>query len=78
MACRPWKSARGGVPDLRLVPPPSAAALEQIVIGGALKSRGMPQFPDQTRSNIEAIYAYLIGEGWIAYEAQEAIRGSSK
>ncbi len=64
------ESARGAVPDLRLIPPPSAAALEQIVIGGALKSHGMPQFPDQTTANMEAIYAYLIDEGWNAYEAQ--------
>ena len=66
------ESARGAVPDLRLIPPPSAAALEQIVIGGALKTRGMPQFPEQTRENIQAIYAYLIDEGWNAYEAQQA------
>ena len=60
------------------MPPPSAAALEQIVIGGALKARGMPQFQEQTRENMEAIYAYLIDEGWNAYDAQQGASGSKK
>jgi mono/diheme cytochrome c family protein len=72
------ESARGTVPDLRLIPPPSAAALEQIVIGGTLKSHGMPQFPDQTTANMEAIYAYLIDEGWNAYEAQHGSKEQTK
>jgi PQQ-dependent dehydrogenase (methanol/ethanol family) len=67
------ESARGAVPDLRLMPPPNAASLEQIVVGGLLKSRGMPQFPDMTSADSHAIYAYLINEGWDAYEAQEAV-----
>jgi PQQ-dependent dehydrogenase (methanol/ethanol family) len=72
------ESARGAVPDLRLLPPPGVEALVQIVIGGALKSTGMPHFPDQTRANMEAIYAYLIDEGWNAYEAQEAADRAQK
>jgi quinohemoprotein ethanol dehydrogenase len=68
------ESARGAVPDFRLVPPPSAAAVEQIVIGGLLKARGMPPFPNLTRNDVNAIYAYLVNEGWDAYEAQEAAK----
>ncbi len=67
------ESARGAVPDLRLLPPPSSAALEQIVVGGALKARGMPPFPEMTHADAEAIYAYIVNEGWDAYEAQEAL-----
>ena len=60
------------MPDLRLIPPPSAAALKQIVIGGLSKDRGMPPFPDMKPADADAIYAYIINEGWNACEAQEA------
>ena len=70
------ESARGAVPDLRLTPPPNATALKQIVIDGALKTQGMPPFPDMKRSDADAIYAYLVDEGWNAYETQEAGKSS--
>ena len=62
------ESAGGAAPDLRYSPPASAAALQAIVIRGALSSRGMPPFPDLKSEDVEALYAFVIDAAWDAYE----------
>lgn len=63
------ESARGAAPDLRLLPPASAQLLADIVVRGALRANGMPNFENLTDDDAKAIYAFLINEAWDAYEA---------
>jgi len=54
------------VPDLRKSNAGTHAALEQIVIGGALKTRGMPMFKDMPVGDLEAIRAFIVNSAWKA------------
>ena len=73
-------AAGGMVPDLRYLPPAIHSAWNQIVLGGALKSAGMPSFGggDQpmsgdTRglapSDAQAIRAFVIDRAWKLYNS---------
>ena len=59
----------GTVPDLRVKLPASLEHL-QAVLGGALKSRGMPAFEvdDQTA---RSLLAHQINAAWDAHETQQ-------
>ena len=63
------ESAGGTTPDLRAVLPASLEYL-QAVLGGALKSSGMPAFEvdDQTA---KSMLAFLIDAAWEAHETQQ-------
>jgi hypothetical protein len=43
-------------------------ALPQILRNGILKPMGMPQFPEITDEQIEAVRAHITNEAWNAYE----------
>lgn len=61
----------GLTPDLRRMSPETHAQFNAIVLYGARRYRGMPQWDDvldEQQSN--AIHAYLIDLAWQAYEAQ--------
>jgi quinohemoprotein ethanol dehydrogenase len=75
-SCRSCHANRpdGMTPDLR-----SSALLHSmegfkaVVLEGALRPRGMPQWDDVlTVEQTEAIHAYLVDEAWKAFEAQAA------
>nr|PZN75257.1 MAG: hypothetical protein DIU56_16645 [Pseudomonadota bacterium] len=47
-------------------------AFKGIVLGGALRFRGMPAWDDVfNEAQVEAIHAYLIDLAWRSYEAQQ-------
>lgn len=73
-ACHGWQAEAlgGAVPDLRVRPP---ASLEyfQVVLRGALKSRGMPAFELDDETD-RALYAYLINSAWDAHESEASGR----
>lgn len=57
--------ANGMTPDLRSMPPVTHQAIRSIVLGGALRQLGMPQWDDVfSDADVKAIHAYLIGEAW--------------
>jgi len=59
--------------DLRRMSPESHEAFHQIVLGGVLKSAGMPPFDGVlTPEEVDAIHVYLISISWDAYKAQQA------
>jgi quinohemoprotein ethanol dehydrogenase len=63
---------RGGTPDLTRLPPAIHGLFDQIVLGGLLKSDGMPQWNDVlSKDDAHAIHAYLIRASWDAYRAQQ-------
>jgi len=74
--CRSCHANRpdGMTPDLRMTPLlRSAASFSAVVLKGALRPRGMPQWDDVlSASDAEAIRAYLIDEAWRAYDARKA------
>ncbi|HEV2598885.1 PQQ-binding-like beta-propeller repeat protein [Sphingopyxis sp.] len=61
-------SAGGTVPDLNRMPPPSLEIFKQVVQGGALRTRGMPQYKDMSDSDAQAIFAHIINEAWLAHD----------
>jgi quinohemoprotein ethanol dehydrogenase len=64
---------RSEAPDLRRMAPETHDAFNQIVIGGILKSGGMPPWQGiLTPADADAIHAYLISLSWDAYKAQES------
>ena len=68
----------GLTPDLRRMSPETHAAFNAIVLNGARRFRGMPQWDDvlnEEQSN--AIHAYLIDLAARAYEAQQGAAGDS-
>jgi len=64
------KVPRNSVSDLRKVSAATYASLGQIVIGGAYKQLGMPQFADMPAADLELIKAYMVNRAWDAYESQ--------
>jgi quinohemoprotein ethanol dehydrogenase len=60
------------IPDLRKANAATHAEFLGIVIGGARAEKGMPQFPDMSAAQGEAIRAFLINQAWAAYDAQQA------
>ncbi|MGA8768131.1 MAG: c-type cytochrome, partial [Candidatus Acidiferrales bacterium] len=64
---------RSEAPDLRRITPETHDAFNQIVLGGILKSAGMPPWDDVlTQADVDAIHAYLISLSWDAYNKQQA------
>jgi len=62
--------ARAGTPDLTRLDPGVHAAFDAIVLGGALKDQGMPQWDDVlSKSDAHDIHAYLIKLSQDAYDA---------
>jgi quinohemoprotein ethanol dehydrogenase len=59
--CHGFAAVAGGyAPDLRASPIPlSFEALDSVVRGGSLESRGMPRFDDLTEDDIEGLRHYL-------------------
>jgi len=62
------QAPNGSVPDLRKLNAATHAALDKIVIGGALTSRGMPQFKSMTDSDLRLIQAFILDRAWAAYD----------
>ena len=66
---------RSEAPDLRRMAPETHDAFNQIVLGGILKSAGMPPWEGVlTQADVDAIHAYLISLSWDAYNKQQAAR----
>jgi len=64
---------RSEAPDLRRMAPETHAAFNQIVLGGILKSAGMPPWDGVlTQADVDAIHAYLISLAWDGYNKQQA------
>lgn len=62
----------GLTPDLRRMDANTHASFNAIVLQGARRFRGMPQWDDVlNEEQTEAIHAYLIDLAWNAYEAQQ-------
>ena len=74
--CRTCHANRpdGMTPDLRVSPLlRSDEAFSAVVLKGALRPRGMPQWDDVlSAEDAQAIRAYLIDEAWQAFEARKA------
>ncbi len=63
----------GMTPDLRRMSEATHRGFQQIVRGGALRPRGMPQWDDVfSEDDVEAIHAYLIDEAWKLYRSQQS------
>jgi mono/diheme cytochrome c family protein len=63
----------GILPDLRRLSAAKHSIFYDIVLGGLLKAKGMAQWDDVlSRPDAEAIHAYLVDEGWKAFEAERA------
>jgi quinohemoprotein ethanol dehydrogenase len=63
----------GMTPDLRRMSADTHRAFNSIVLEGALRFRGMPQWDDVfSKEDVDAIHAYLIDEAWKAYRAQQS------
>ena len=61
----------GLTPDLRRMSASTHAAFKPIVLQGAYRFRGMPQWDDVLdEEQADAIHAYLIDLAWNAFEAQ--------
>jgi len=64
---------RSEAPDLRRMTPETHAAFQQIVLGGILKSAGMPPWDGiLSPEDADAIHAYLISISWDAYNKEQA------
>ncbi|MBW2424331.1 MAG: c-type cytochrome [Deltaproteobacteria bacterium] len=72
-ACHGVGAVGGGVtPDLRFIAPEMRAAFSDVVLGGSLRTRGMPAFADVLESaQLEPILLYLADR---AHAAQEEAR----
>jgi len=74
--CRSCHANRpdGMTPDLRMTPLlRSAESFSAVVLKGALRPRGMPQWDDVlSAADAEGIRAYLIDQAWQAYDARKA------
>ena len=64
--------AHGLTPDLRRMTADTHKEFEDIVLKGARRFSGMPQWDDVlSEADVEAIHAYLISEAWKAYDAEQ-------
>jgi quinohemoprotein ethanol dehydrogenase len=64
---------RGLLPDLRTLSPGLHQAFYDIVLNGALASKGMGRWDDVlSRADAESIHAYIVDQAWQAYQAQTA------
>jgi mono/diheme cytochrome c family protein len=71
--CHGGGAVGGGVtPDLRHSPMPrDDQALKQIVLGGALVGRGMPNFSTVlTAPDVVALQQYILQQGWLEQHPQ--------
>ena len=64
-------------PDLRKLPPEVHAQFKDIVLKGDFAPLGMERFDDVlTEADVDAIHAYLIDQGWQAYNEQEKTKAN--
>lgn len=64
--------SNGMTPDLRRLSPATHAAFKDIVLHGALRAAGMPQWDDVlSEKDVDDIHAYVIDEAWRAYRTQQ-------
>ena len=74
-ACHGMYGSTPLLPDLRRLPPEKHRIFSDIVIGGLLEERGMPNFSDTlTKSDVDAIQAYVYQ---LSHEAISASRNTS-
>ena len=59
-----------GIPDLRMLSKDKHGIFREVVVGGVLRSVGMPSFPNLKDEELEAIRAYLINKSWDAFAEQ--------
>ena len=65
--------AHGLTPDLRRMTADTHKEFKDIVLHGARRFSGMPQWDDVlSDADADAVHAYLISEAWKAYDAQQA------
>lgn len=65
-------SDRNLLPDLRKLSREKHQIFEEIVLRGALRARGMPQFDALfSEADVKDIQTYLVAEAWAGYLAQE-------
>ena len=70
---------RAPVPDLRRMPKPVYDEFERIVLGGKLKSQGMPGWGDVlTEDQVKAIHAYLIDQQAKTRERELGLQAAGK
>jgi len=68
-----FNAPRGYPPDLHRISPERHAIFKDIVLKGALRPLGMPQWDDVlSEEDADAIHAYLISIEWDAYNAEHA------
>lgn len=76
--CHTNASPRGSTPDLRRMSAATHAAFDQIVLKGALRPRGMPQWDDVlSAADTRAIHAHLVSKAWEAYGHEAAERSGA-
>lgn len=65
-------SERNLLPDLRKLSKAKHQIFSEIVLGGALRARGMPQFDELfNAADVEDMQAYLVAEAWRGYQLQQ-------
>ena len=65
--------AHGLTPDLRRMTEDTHKEFKDIVLKGARRFSGMPQWDDVlSDSDVDAVHAYLIAQAWKAYDAEQA------
>jgi quinohemoprotein ethanol dehydrogenase len=70
---------RGLLPDLRQLPPGIHQVFYRIVLDGILAGNGMARWDDVlTRTDAEAIHAYLVDEAWKLLPSDSSGRGSQQ
>ena len=69
-SCHRNSTPYGSTPDLRRMTAASHASFNDVVLRGALRPRGMPQWDDAlSQAQVDAIHAYLISLAHQAYSA---------
>lgn len=61
----------GNVPDLRNTPEALLQVMPSILEKGLLRAQGMPQFPNFSDDDVNALQAYIINQAWASYRAQQ-------
>lgn len=64
----------GNVPDLRNSPEALLELMPSILEKGVLRDSGMPQFPNFSDDDVNALQAYIINQAWAAYNTQQSGR----
>ena len=62
----------GNVPDLRNTQEALLELMPSILEKGVLRDAGMPQFPNFSDDDVNALQAYIINQAWDGYNAQQS------